>query len=405
MESSPESISGIKSIPQSLSKIPSESASASASASSSSHEICSSNRGLVALITGAGSGIGRATALRLAKGGWGGPYGNGTADISIHSNANVVVDDGSSSSSGAVATTVPALNKDDTTTLETTTITTTTPTTTTTTPTTTKAMKVKPPSPKTALQRQRVILILAGRRSEPLEETAKLCHEGNEREQILEEDPSVNTSSFRSKFQKISTFCIITDVSIPKDVDQLYDTIQKTYGRLDLLFNNAGISRPPVSIIDSNVDDDWINVINVNLTGCYLCARGAMRLMSTQQDPKGGRIINNGSISSVTPRPNAIAYNCSKHGVLGLTKSLALDGRSMGISCGQIDLGNVTSEMTAGLVRAEGMPQADGTKKTESTMRVTDAAKAVHAMASLPPGANVLSMTVMATDMPFVGRG
>jgi len=307
-----------------------------------------------------------------------------------------------------VATTVPALNKDDTTTLETTTTTTTTtPTTTptTTTPTTTKATKVKSPSPKTALQRQRVILILAGRRSEPLEETAKLCHEGNEREQILEEDPSVDTSSLRYKFQEISTFCIITDVSIPKDVDQLYDTIQKTYGRLDLLFNNAGISRPPVSIIDSNVDDDWINVINVNLTGCYLCARGAMRLMSTQKDPKGGRIINNGSISSVTPRPNAIAYNCSKHGVLGLTKSLALDGRSMGIACGQIDLGNVTSEMTAGLVRAEGMPQADGTKKTESTMRVTDAAKAVHAMASLPPGANVLSMTVMATDMPFVGRG
>lgn len=170
---------------------------------------------------------------------------------------------------------------------------------------------------------------------------------------------------------------------------------------LPRLFNNAGANVPPTTVDEMSMAD-WRNVVGINLDAAFHVARNAC-IMMKEQSPQGGRIINNGSISATTPRPGSIAYTASKHGVTGLTKSIALDGRAYNVACGQIDYGNVVSAISAGM--AVGMPQADGSIKPEPRMTQSDAADAVHYMASLPLSANVLSMTVMATAMPFVGRG
>lgn len=192
-----------------------------------------------------------------------------------------------------------------------------------------------------------------------------------------------------------------TDVSDPDSVDSLFESVVERYGRVDLLFNNAGMSAPPVSIDELDVDT-WRRVVDVNLTGSFLCARAAFAVMR-RQDPSGGRIINNGSISATTPRPFSAPYTATKHAINGLTKSLALDGRAFGIACGQLDIGNVASPMTE--VMAEGVLQADGSTRPEPTMDMDAVARSLVHMASLPLDANVLFLTVMATTMPFVGRG
>ena len=174
-----------------------------------------------------------------------------------------------------------------------------------------------------------------------------------------------------------------------------------TFGRLDLLFNNAGTGAPAVPLEDLTVED-WRRVVDVNLTGAFLCIREAFRLMK-DQDPRGGRIINNGSISAYAPRPNSAPYTATKHAITGLTKSAALDGRIYDIACGQIDIGNAETEMTARM--KTGVPQANGTIAVEPMIDPAHVARAVVYMASLPLDANVLFMTVMATKMPFVGRG
>lgn len=191
------------------------------------------------------------------------------------------------------------------------------------------------------------------------------------------------------------------DVTDATSVAALYATIAQRYGRLDLLFNNAGVFTAGVPLEDLPLDA-WQAAVNTNLTGAFLCLREAFRLMKAQS-PRGGRIINNGSISAQTPRPNSIAYTATKHAMNGLTKSAALDGRAFDIAVGQIDIGNATTDMTTAM--AQGMPQADGSVRAEARMDVAHVADAVVAMARLPLGANVLNMTVMATGMPFVGRG
>ncbi|MBM3756304.1 MAG: SDR family oxidoreductase [Acidobacteria bacterium] len=194
---------------------------------------------------------------------------------------------------------------------------------------------------------------------------------------------------------------IPADVSNEEAVDALFATIEKTFGRLDVLLNNAGTTAPGLPIDELPVAE-WNKVVGVNLTGAFLCARAAFRLMK-KQDPKGGRIINNGSISAQTPRPNSAPYTATKHAITGLTKSLALDGRPHGIAAGQIDIGNAATDMTQRMTA--GVPQADGSLKAEPRMNVQHVADAVLYMASLPLDANVLTMTVMATAMPLVGRG
>jgi NAD(P)-dependent dehydrogenase (short-subunit alcohol dehydrogenase family) len=191
------------------------------------------------------------------------------------------------------------------------------------------------------------------------------------------------------------------DVSDPESVAALFEATRQTFGRLDLLFNNAGTSAPAVPLEDLMVDQ-WNRVVDVNLTGAFLCTQAAFRLMKDQV-PRGGRIINNGSISASTPRPNSAPYTATKHAITGLTKSTALDGRKYDIACGQIDIGNAETEMTARM--AQGVLQADGHTAAEPTMDVQHVARAVLYMASLPLDANVLFLTVMATKMPFVGRG
>lgn len=191
------------------------------------------------------------------------------------------------------------------------------------------------------------------------------------------------------------------DVSDPGSVSELFEQIKKRFGRLDVLFNNAGVGAPAVPM-DELPFETWQKVINTNLTGVFLCSQAAFKLMK-EQKPHGGRIINNGSISAHTPRPNSAPYTSSKHGVLGLTKSCALDGRPFNIACGQIDIGNASTPLTARM--ASGVPQANGTKAVEPTIDADHIARAVVYMASLPLDANVLNMTVMATQMPFVGRG
>ncbi len=192
-----------------------------------------------------------------------------------------------------------------------------------------------------------------------------------------------------------------TDVTDPAAVDALFATIERRFGRLDLLFNNAGRGSAPVPIDELPVAD-WLAVVAVNLTGAYLCARGAFGLMR-RQEPRGGRIINNGSISAHTPRPFSAPYTATKHAITGLTKSLSLDGRAFDIVAGQIDIGNAATEMTERM--KGGVLQADGRLAPEPTMDVRHVADAIVHMASLPLDANILFLTVMANKMPFVGRG
>jgi len=221
-------------------------------------------------------------------------------------------------------------------------------------------------------------VILAGRRPEPLAETAAQAGPDGPR-----------------------ALAVPTDVTDPESVRALFQTTKQAFGRLDLLFNNAGTGAPAVPLEDLTVEQ-WRRVVDVNLTGAFLCTREAFRLMK-DQDPRGGRIINNGSISAHAPRPNSTPYTAAKHAITGLTRSAALDGRKYDIACGQIDIGNAETDMTARM--KAGVPQADGSFAVEPTIDANHVARAVVYMAGLPLEANVLFMTVMATKMPFVGRG
>ena len=200
---------------------------------------------------------------------------------------------------------------------------------------------------------------------------------------------------------KASVLTVQCDVSKPEQVEALFDEAIGTFGRVDLLFNNAGISVPG-GFIDEIPLEAWEQTLAVNLTGAFLCARAAFSRMRKQQ-PQGGRIINNGSIAAHTPRPRMLPYSVTKHAITGLTKCLALDGREFDIACSQIDIGNVRTEMTAAMVK--GMLQANGEYKSEPVFELPQVVEAVLFMASLPPAANVQFITVMATKMPFLGRG
>ena len=219
---------------------------------------------------------------------------------------------------------------------------------------------------------------LAGRRGERLEETAALA--GADAGRALPH---------------------ATDVADPSSVAALFEAVRERFGRLDLLFNNAGTGAPPVALEDLSLDQ-WKRVVDINLTGAFLCTQAAFRLMKAQ-DPRGGRIVNNGSISAHAPRPRSVAYTATKHAITGLTRSTSLDGRAYGIACGQIDIGNAGTEMTRAM--SKGVMQADGSVAAEPVMDVKAVADAVLYMAGLPLEANVQFMTVMATDMPFIGRG
>jgi NAD(P)-dependent dehydrogenase (short-subunit alcohol dehydrogenase family) len=218
---------------------------------------------------------------------------------------------------------------------------------------------------------------LTGRRAEALEETAQLAGAG------------------------AGSLVLPADVTQPDAVRALFDSIVARCGRLDLLFNNAGANAPGVPLDELRVEH-WRQVVDVNLTGAFLCLQQAFRVMKAQS-PRGGRIINNGSISAHAPRPNSIAYAASKHAVSGLTKAASLDGRAFDIAVGQIDIGNALTPMAAKMT--QGVPQADGRIAAEPVIDVQVVADAVLHMASLPLDANILTMTVMATKMPFVGRG
>ena len=228
-----------------------------------------------------------------------------------------------------------------------------------------------------ALLREGYAVVLAGRRPDALAATAAQAGPGDR------------------------VLVVPTDVSDPDAVATLFETARRTFGRLDLLFNNAGTGAPAVPLEDLTVDQ-WRRVVDVNLTGPFLCTREAFRLMKGQ-DPQGGRIINNGSISAHAPRPHSAPYTATKHAITGLTRSTSLDGRPYNIACGQIDIGNADTELTARM--KEGVPQAAGSLAVEPTIDVDHVARAVVYMASLPLDANVLFLTVMATRMPFVGRG
>ena len=229
-----------------------------------------------------------------------------------------------------------------------------------------------------ALAREGFAVVLAGRRGQTLEETAAHCD--GPRESLL---------------------VVPTDVSDENSVHALFEKTRQTFGRLDVLFNNAGTNVRATPLEDLTLDQ-WRKVLDVNLHGAFLCLREAFRLMKSQT-PRGGRIINNGSISAHVPRPGSAPYTASKHAITGLTRSAALDGRKHDIACGQIDIGNAETEMTARM--KGGVLQASGELAPEPTMDVEQVAKAVVYMAGLPLDANVLFMTVMATKMPFVGRG
>ena len=197
------------------------------------------------------------------------------------------------------------------------------------------------------------------------------------------------------------TLVVPTDVGDPASVQALFAKTQETFGRLDLLFNNAGTGAPPIPLEDLSYEQ-WKTVVDINLTGAFLCTQEAFKIMKNQ-DPRGGRIINNGSISAHAPRPNSAPYTATKHAMTGLTKSTALDGRQYDIGCGQIDIGNAETEMTSRMKK--GVPQANGTIVAEPTMDVDNVVRAVLYMASLPLDANVPFLTVMASKMPFIGRG
>ena len=229
-----------------------------------------------------------------------------------------------------------------------------------------------------ALLRSGFSVALAGRRLEALEETARLAGPDGSR-----------------------TLSVSTDVGDPEAVSNLFSRTRETFGRLDLLLNNAGIPAPAVLLEDLTYEQ-WQAVVDVNLTGSFLCTREAFRIMKSQ-DPMGGRIINNGSVSAQVPRVNSAPYTSTKHAITGLTRSTSLDGRKYNIACGQIDIGNALTKMTGRMQK--GVPQANGTVMVEPNMDVDDIADAVLYMASLPLGANVQFMTVMATKMPLVGRG
>jgi NAD(P)-dependent dehydrogenase (short-subunit alcohol dehydrogenase family) len=198
-----------------------------------------------------------------------------------------------------------------------------------------------------------------------------------------------------------SGIAIGTDVSDPSSVRRLFARTQETFGRLDFLFNNAGIGAPPIPLEDLTVEQ-WKAVVDINLTGAFLCTQEAFRIMKSQ-NPQGGRIINNGSISAHAPRPKSAPYTATKHAITGLTKATSLDGRKYDIACGQIDIGNAATDLTERMI--EGVPQANGSVVPEPRMDVEHVASAVVYMASLPLDANVQFMTIMATKMPFVGRG
>jgi NAD(P)-dependent dehydrogenase (short-subunit alcohol dehydrogenase family) len=201
--------------------------------------------------------------------------------------------------------------------------------------------------------------------------------------------------------QRTRARAVRTDVSDPASVRALFDAARDTFGRVDVLFNNAGIATRGVPLEELTVEQ-WKSVVDINLTGAFLCTQQAFRLMKDQQ-PQGGRIINNGSISAYTPRPHSAPYTATKHAITGLTKSTSLDGRRFNIACGQIDIGNAATDMTASF--ADGVLQANGQTTAEPRLDVRHVAKAVVYMASLPLDANVQFITVMATKMPFIGRG
>ncbi len=230
-----------------------------------------------------------------------------------------------------------------------------------------------------ALLREGYAVGFAGRRAEPLE---KAVAESAAPERGL---------------------AIPTDVGNPESVRALFDAVKKKWGRLDVLFNNAGMGAPAMPMEDLPFEK-WQAVVSANLTGTFLCCQEAVRIMKAQS-PKGGRIINNGSISAHSPRPMSIAYTATKHAVTGLTKTLSLDGRKDDIACSQIDIGNAATEMTDRMVQGQGVMQADGKMGMEPRMNVAHVASAIVYMASLPLDANVQFMTIMATKMPFVGRG
>ena len=221
-------------------------------------------------------------------------------------------------------------------------------------------------------------VVLSGRRREPLEATAR---EGEASGSPVLVAPA--------------------DVSDPVSVQSLFARTKETFGRLDLLFNNAGVGAPAVPLEDLTLDQ-WRKVVDINLTGSFLCTQEAFKMMKAQR-PRGGRIINNGSVSSHAPRPHSAPYTSTKHAIPGLTKATSLDGRKYDIACGQIDIGNAATEMTVQI--SKGVRQANGSIEAEPTMDVQNVARAIVYMASLPLDANVQFMTVMATKMPFVGRG
>jgi NAD(P)-dependent dehydrogenase (short-subunit alcohol dehydrogenase family) len=220
--------------------------------------------------------------------------------------------------------------------------------------------------------------VVTGRRIEPLQELEVLARE-----------------------QGGEVLAVSSDVRDPASVEALFATIEEVYGRVDVVFNNAGVNAPAVPVDELPVEN-WLNVINTNVTGVFLCSRAAFGLMR-KQSPQGGRIINNGSISAHTPRPFTSPYTASKHAVLGITKSLALDGREFNIACSQIDIGNALTELSVRMTK--GVRQANGEIAVEPMIDVKHIADAVRYIAGLPLSANVLNMTVMATNMPFVGRG
>ena len=219
-------------------------------------------------------------------------------------------------------------------------------------------------------------VVLVGRRQDALEETAQLAGAA-------------------------STLAVPTDVGDPESVNALFAQVEEHYGRLDVLFNNAGRGAPAVLFEDLEYAD-WQSVVDVNLTGVFLCSQAAFKIMK-DQEPHGGRIINNGSISATAPRPNSAAYTATKHAITGLTKATSLDGRKYDIACGQIDIGNAATHMTERM--NDGVPQADGSNMVEPRFDVEHVARAVVQMAELPLDTNVLFMTIMATKMPFVARG